>query len=427
MRPSNVWQALARPGYLKSAWPLRAAVYLLTGIPLGLLILLALAAGVVFGVVLSVVLVGLPLLALTPLSGVPFAALERRRLRLIDDAPAPDLHRRPAEPGLRSWAGLRVREKATWRELGYAVLSALILWPLEALALTFLLGAPLWLMAAPALLAIDGKEVKVLKTWLITGYPAAFGWALAGLVLLFLATYALGVVAGARAELARLLISPRDVVLGEQVAQLASSRVRLVDAFESERRRIERDLHDGAQQRLVALTMSLGLARLDAPEGPLADQLARAQGEAEAALTELRELIQGIHPAVLTDYGLAAALADVADRSPVPVDIRITADGRFPAAIESALYFVVREALANVSKHSGAHRAWLRLDHAGGELRLEVTDDGRGGADPARGTGLTGLADRVSVVDGRLSVSSPVGGPTVLLVEIPCESTDPSG
>jgi signal transduction histidine kinase len=202
----------------------------------------------------------------------------------------------------------------------------------------------------------------------------------------------------------------------------------LVDAFEAERRRIERDLHDGAQQRLVALAMTLGLARLDAPPGgPLAEQLARAHEEAGAALAELRELIHGIHPKVLADYGLEAAVADAADRSPVPVDVAFDpAALRFPQAVEAAAYFVVREALANVARHSGARRAWITGEHGAGRLVVEVRDDGRGGADPLRGTGLTGLADRVSALDGRLTMTSPPGGPTLLRVEIPCEPSQPS-
>jgi signal transduction histidine kinase len=194
----------------------------------------------------------------------------------------------------------------------------------------------------------------------------------------------------------------------------------LVDAFEAERRRIERDLHDGAQQRLVALTMTLGLARLDAPPGPLADQLAKAHEEAGQALAELRELVHAIHPKVLADYGLEAAVADAADRSSVPVDVELELPDRLPQPVESAAYFVVCEALANVAKHSGAARARVSGGYDDGRLVLCVLDDGHGGADEAVGTGLTGLADRVSVLDGRLSLSSPPGGPTLLRVELPC-------
>lgn len=167
--------------------------------------------------------------------------------------------------------------------------------------------------------------------------------------------------------------------------------------------------------------MTLGLARLDAPPGPLADQLAKAQEQAGSALAELRELIHGIHPQVLADYGLQAAVADAADRTAVPVDVTFDMPGRLPRAVESAAYFVVCEALANVDRHSGASRAEVGGGHGDGRLFVTVRDDGRGGADAGGGSGLTGLADRVSVLDGRLSLSSPPGGPTLLRVEIPCE------
>ncbi|MFI6845558.1 sensor histidine kinase [Kitasatospora sp. NPDC050467] len=194
-----------------------------------------------------------------------------------------------------------------------------------------------------------------------------------------------------------------------------------MDAFEAERRRIERDLHDGAQQRLVALTMTLGLARLDAePGGELSARLAEAHRQAGEVLAELRELINGIHPQVLTDRGLPDACADAADRSPVPVAARFDLPGRLPAPVESAGYFAVSEALANIAKHSGAGRARVEGRYVDSRLTIEVADDGRGGADPAAGSGLTGLADRVAVVDGTLAVSSPPGGPTLLRVEIPC-------
>ncbi len=326
----------------------------------------------------------------------------------------------PGDPGLRAWLATRLRERATWREFGHSLLFAGLLWPVDALALAVGLLCPLTVVATPAFLAAFG-EAKVLKMWLVTTWPAAFGFALLGLVLLALGAYLLGVVAGARAGLTRLLIAPREAVLGARVVELARSRVRLVDAFEAERRRIERDLHDGAQQRLVALTMTLGLARLDAPPGPLADQLAKAHEEAGTALAELRELIHGIHPKVLADYGLEAAVADAADRSAVPVDVDLELPGRLSQAVEAAAYFVVCEALANVGRHSGASRAEVSGGHRDGRLFLLVRDDGCGGARAGAGSGLTGLADRVSVLDGRLSLSSPPGGPTLLRVEIPCE------
>ncbi|WP_329272932.1 sensor histidine kinase [Streptomyces sp. NBC_01451] len=429
MHPRNVWQAMTRPGFLLSWWPWRSVAYLVSGAVTGSFVLVLVVLLAVAGGTLAVVLVGLPLLVALALAGLPVARVERARLRLVDPEPVPDPHREPVAPGLRPWLAVRLREGATWRELGYALLFAGLLWPVDALLVTVALLVPVALVATPLLLATvgDGLEVKVLKQWTVTDWPTAFGCAAGGLVLLALGAYVLAVAAGARAGLTQLLIAARDVELGERVVELARSRVRLVDAFEAERRRIERDLHDGAQQRLVALSVTLGLARLDAPPGPLADQLAKAQGEAGKALAELRELIHGIHPQVLADYGLQAAVADAADRTAVPVDVAFEVPGRLPGAVESAAYFVVCEALANVDRHSGASRAEVGGGHRDGRLLVTVRDDGRGGADAGGGSGLTGLADRVSVLDGRLSLSSPPGGPTLLRVEIPCElsqSTD---
>ncbi|WP_189229364.1 sensor histidine kinase [Streptomyces flaveolus] len=426
MHPRNVWQAMSRPGFLLSPWPWRAAGYLLTGVPAGVAALVGIVTTAVLGAVLSLVLVGLPLLLLTALAGLPVARVERRRLRLVDAGPAPDPHRTGTGRGPWAWLTTRLREQATWQELGHALLFAVLLWPLDALVLTVALLLPLSMAATPLLMATvgDGEEAKVLKQWTVTTWPAACGFALLGLVLLALGAYVLAAAAGARAELTRLLIAPRGGGLDAKVVELTRSRVRLVDAFEAERRRIERDLHDGAQQRLVALTMTLGLARLDVPPGPLADQLAKAHREAGRALEELRELIHGIHPKVLADFGLEAAVADAADRSAVPVDLDLELPGRLPQAVEAAAYFVVCEALANVARHSGASRAEVRGRHRGGRLFLDVADDGRGGARAGEGSGLTGLADRVSVLDGRLSLSSPPGGPTLLRVEMPCEWTE---
>jgi signal transduction histidine kinase len=420
----TVWQALSRRGYLGSAWPWRSVVFLASGAVFGAVVLVAIVAGAVVGGVTAVVLVGLPLLVLTALAGIPVAAVERWRLRTAGLGPVPGgQHRVPDGAGLNRWLLVRLREAATWRELAYAVLLGLVLWPLDALLVAFAAGVPLFLLATPLLVAIDG-EAKVVKLWTVDTWPAALGVAAAGVPLLVVGAYVLGLGAGARAEVAKALLgAPGD---SERVTELVRSRVRLVDAFEAERRRIERDLHDGAQQRLVALTMTLGLARLDAPPGgPLAEQLAKAHAEAGKALEDLRELIHGIHPKVLADYGLEAAVADAADRSTVPVDVRLDIAGRLARPVETAAYFVVCEALANVAKHSGASRATIDGGLADGRLTLDIRDDGRGGADGANGTGLTGLADRVSVLDGRLFLSSPPGGPTLLRVEIPCRPTEP--
>ncbi|WP_137989149.1 sensor histidine kinase [Streptomyces vilmorinianum] len=420
MEPRTPWQALTRGRYVRTGWPWRAVGYLGSGVVTGAI---ALAVLLLFGV-LAVVLVGIPLLLLTALA---LGGVERRRLRLVDLDPAADPHRVPDAPGLAAWLRVRVREQVTWRELAYAVLHATVLWPLDLLVLAVALGLPAALLSAPLRLALDGQETKVVKAYLVTSYPQAFAAALLGAALLVVLLYPLGAFAGARAALSRALLAPREAELRDRIGEVTASRARLVAAFEAERRRIERDLHDGAQQRLVALTMTLGLARLDAPPGPLADQLAKAHEEAGQVLTELRELIHGIHPQVLADYGLAAALTDAADRSAVPVDTTDIDLPRLPAAVESAGYFAVCEALANIGRHSGATRARISARHAA-SLTIEVEDDGRGGATASisgsaagsAGTGLTGLADRLAVLDGTLTIISPAGGPTLLRVEIPC-------
>lgn len=449
-------QALLRRRYVLSRWPWHAALYLLTSVPLGIATLATLLLLAVVGSTLSVVLIGIPLLLTLVLAGIPLAALERRRLRLLDPRPVATAHREPDGTGLSSWLRTRLRERSTWRELGYALLFALVLWPLEALAVGTVLTVCGGLIAAPAILAASGgEEVRVLKIWLAHSYPQAFAGLLAGLVLLPLFAYPLGVLAAGRAMLTRHLLSAPETGLDSRLRELGRSRMRLVDAFEAERRRIERDLHDGAQQRLVALSMTLGLAGLESPAEPLAGLLAKAHEEAGVALVEIRELIQGIHPQVLTDRGLQAAVEDVADRSVVPVDVDFELPERLLEAVETGVYFAVCEALANVAKHSGASLARVTGRTLKGRLVVEVTDNGVGGAEAGGGrrggsgggrrgetgggsrgetgggsgggtglvtcggTGLQGVADRLSVLGGHLLVSSPPGGPTVFRLEVP--------
>ncbi|MFJ7524066.1 sensor histidine kinase [Streptomyces griseus] len=464
--PGSRPRALARR--LLAGRPWRAGLYLLTSVPLGVATLVALLLLAVAGSALTVLVIGVPLLLTLVLAGIPLAALERRRLRLIDPAPLLDPHREPPGPGLASWLRTRLQERCTWRELAYALLFAFVLWPLEALAVGSVLLVCGGLIGTPAMMAAGGDgEARVLKLWLADSWPEAFGVLLAGVVLLPLLTWPLGVVARGRAVLTRALLSPPHSALDSRIAELDRSRTRLVDAFEAERRRIERDLHDGAQQRLVALSMTLGLARLERPAGPLGGLLDRAHEEASAALVEIRELIHGIHPHILTDRGLTAAVEDLADRSPVPVEVLLDVPGRLARAVETAVYFAVSEALANVAKHSGATRVTVTGAHARGRLTVEVEDDGRGGArvggtaagngsgraggnrgggpdgsgraggnrgggpdgsgpggGGVGGTGLQGVADRLSVLGGTLLLSSPPGGPTVFGLEVPCPPAD---
>lgn len=417
--PMNVWRALAGRGYLRSAWPWRAAAYLAGGAVFGAVVLVVVLGGLVVGGALAVVLLGLPLLVLTALAGIPVAAVERWRLRVTGMGPAGGGgHRVPDAPGLWAWLVTRVRETATWRELAYAVLLGLVLWPLDALVVLGATGIPLSMVAAPVFLALDG-EAKAVKLWTVDTWPGALGVAALGLVLLATGAYALGVVAGARAELARAVLSSKDDT--EDVLQLVRSRARLVDAFEAERRRIERDLHDGAQARLVNLAMGLGLAKeklLEDPESA-AEMVSEAHGEVKLALQELRDLARGIHPAVLTDRGLDAALSSVASRCTVPVKVTADLGARPVAAIEGIAYFTVSELLQNISKHSGARSASVDVWRADDRLLIQVWDDGRGGASLDGGTGMRGLAERLNAVDGLFVIDSPPGGPTMVTAELP--------
>jgi signal transduction histidine kinase len=210
--------------------------------------------------------------------------------------------------------------------------------------------------------------------------------------------------------------------LAKRVQQLTESRAETVDTQAAELRRIERDLHDGAQARLVALGMSLALAeeRLDDDPDQTKALLAEARASSSQALSDLRDLVRGIHPPVLADRGLGGAVQALALASPLPVSVDDTTTGRRPAPVESAAYFAVAEALANVIKHSGARTARVALTQPDDELRIVVTDDGVGGADPERGTGLRGIQRRLAAFDGTLAIESPHGGPTTLTMVLPC-------
>ena len=210
--------------------------------------------------------------------------------------------------------------------------------------------------------------------------------------------------------------------LRSQLAELRESRARVVRAGDEERRRLERDLHDGAQQRLLGIGMALQLLQNRVGgDGDAGALLRESEEELQLALGELRELARGIHPAVLVDHGLGPAVRTLADRSPVPVAVT-SFEQRLPPQIETAAYFVIAEGLANIAKYAHARRAWVALGVHGARLRIEVGDDGIGGATPAGGSGLRGLADRVGALDGELLVTSPRGGGTLLVAELPCES-----
>jgi signal transduction histidine kinase len=211
--------------------------------------------------------------------------------------------------------------------------------------------------------------------------------------------------------------------LRARLVELQASRGRLVEVTDAERRRIERNLHDGTQQRLVSIAMSLGLLQAKLPAGAAEAEplVAETRHELELALRELRELTHGIHPPLLTERGLAAALEELCRRAALPARLDAALEDRFPDQVESAVYFVVSEALANAAKHSHAAQVRVAASSRGGRLVVEVADDGTGGATASGGSGLRGLADRVEALGGRFTLSSPPGAGTTLRADIPCE------
>ncbi|GAB3721982.1 sensor histidine kinase [Amycolatopsis oliviviridis] len=421
--PRTVREALTTRRFLFSAWPWRAYAHLLGTPMIAFLAVLPLTvpatpwlvvaagrtASMPWTIVLLLVLVGgLLLAAALPWVAAPIARLERRRLRLVDGRPLGEPPRGP----------LKYAESATWRAVAYLVLLVTVGALLSVATCGLLLFLAL-LVGSPYL--VDGTSQVTLGFTTVTTQDAAIPYAVAAGVALLLSPYPVAFLVSAHGAVARVLLRDDSAPLRAELVEVARSRARLVDLFETERRRIERDLHDGAQQRLVGLTLRLGLAKVDLPpDSPAYAELTAAHDEAKELMTELRELVRGIHPRVLTDRGIPAALGELADRAPIPVSVRSDVPGRLAAPVEAIAYFVVAEALTNVAKHSDATAATVSASREPGTLVLEVSDDGRGGADPARGTGLTGLADRAAVVGGRMLLSSPPGGPTVVRVELPC-------
>ena len=334
--------------------------------------------------------------------------------------------RRPAE---RKWwqrVLAMVSDIQTWREIAYLALLA----PVGLIGCVLVVAA--WTGAAVLvllplfnpMLANGGAHIFTDTFVIDTVHETALMGA-AGIGLALAAPWIARAVAGAESRLATNLLGPSErAALANRVDELSARREQLVAVVEAERRRIERDLHDGAQQRLVALAMNLGMAKEKFDKDPSAARalLDEAHADAKHAMVELRNLARGIHPAVLSDRGLDAALSSLAGKAPVPVAVTVSVPERPPAAIETTAYFVVAEALTNIAKHAGATRAAVNVARQNGHLKVEVSDDGIGGADVQRGTGLSGLVDRVTAVDGTVHLSSPAGGPTILTVELPCAS-----
>ena len=396
-------------------------VYLLLALPLGVIEFSFLVTAISFGFGTAVTLIGIPVLIGTVWAWRWIAEVERSLIGRLVGVEIPSPYR-PDPEGGRWWRRIaaRLADPATWKDLAFLLLQL----PLGILSFTVavtVLGLGLGLLFAPAYYwALDsGDFIAALDVdtlaKAIAAVPVGAVILLAGIPGLS----ALGRLYGWLA--AQLLGSNADPVLTAQVTELQDARSRIIAAADAERRRIERDLHDGAQQRLVALALNLRMAEQRAANGdPSAAELVRQAGEeANLALKELRDLARGIHPAILTNRGLPAALEDLASRATVPVEVIATPDERLPDPVEAAAYFVVSECLANIGKHADATSATVSVKADDGHLVVAVADDGVGGASLGDGSGIQGLEDRVGALSGTLTVVSPPGEGTRVVATIP--------
>ena len=426
-RRSGTLARLFRPVVEARTW--KATLQAILNLPLGVAWFTIIVTGLSVGVGTLVTLIGIPVLLLLLLFSRVLSAVERARARLLLDVEVPSPFRSLSAPsGL--WAQIKalVGDGAAWKALAFGLLlfplgivsfvAAVVLWSVGLTGVTF----PLYGWALGSGSGSGGLDLGVMERAIVS---VVIG--VAGLIVLLVTPHVMRGLAAVDRALVRALLGPSGTVqLQQRVEELAESREASVDAAEAERRRIERDLHDGAQQRLVALAMDLGLARqrLERGDDPAetVELVGHAHDEAKRAIVELRELVRGIHPAVLADRGLDAALSSVAARCPVPVELSVDLVERPPASVEATAYFVVAEALTNVAKHSDARQVWVRVARRGPVVVVEITDDGVGGAVVHASGGLAGLADRVKAVEGTVRLASPPGGPTTLLVELPCGS-----
>lgn len=423
--PTHLAEALRRPRYLISGWPWRALAYLATTAPIsgvlacGLVVAVAPLYAVVQELVtgrglvplwmMPAALIILGVAALAPVLSWVVGVIERARLGIVDRRPV------PATP----WRGFADRFTApeAWREVLYTVwLGAIV--PVLYWILVLVVALDLTMISS---FWTTRNADGVILIWSTVDTPAeALPYAIVGVLLVPGLGYLVGLIALLQSTVARWLLGPTG---GAALQEVARSRARLVDAYEAERRRIERDVHDGAQPRLTSLTLQLGLAKLDIPDdSPAARPLTIAIEQAKGLMEQLRQIVQGIRPQSLTDLGLAGAVRELADAATIPVTVTADLPHPVPELVETTAWYVVSEALANVARHAEASRAEVRMSQQRGLIVIEIFDDGRGGADPARGTGLTGLADRVAAVNGRLLLSSPAGGPTLVRVEMPCRT-----
>ncbi len=410
----------------------RATANAALDLPYGLIVGIVLYTGLSVGVSLLVLGVGIFVLAGTLLVASFFGSLFRAKL---DGVLAAEVPARPnsERPGRGLWRGTFdvLASAGRWKDLLHGLLMTLL--------------GPVWFMLV---------TISWSLAFGLVGYPVYAGWipedslvsnadwamdvdargllvrvlgGLLGIAMLFVAAWVAGLTARADLALAGALLGLQEAdVLREQVTTLRTTRAAVVDAADAERRRIERDLHDGVQPQLVSLAMNLGLAQRKFDDDPRAARalVDRAAEEAKHAISELRGVIRGVHPAVLSERGLDPALSAIAARSPVPVTVVSApelSDRRLNPTVEAVAYFVVAEALTNVARHADATHATVRVSLPTSELlRVEIVDDGTGGARAVSGSGLSGLADRAAAVDGTLIVESPASGGTTVTLEVPC-------
>jgi len=413
--------SLQRPGALLRQLGLDT-VYLLLALPIGIATFTVVVTGWSVSLGLAITLIGLPLAMATIYVSRWMACIEQRRAALVLGEPIPGVYKSPSGVFLNRLKAL-FSDPSTWKDLAWH----LLLLPVGIAGFTIAVtawSAALGLLSMPAWWwALPESDPTELGLFQVDSWGYAWLCVAIGLLLLPLAAALVRGTAAASGALSRIVLGPSRRQLEERVEVLAQTRAGAVDAAAAELQRIERDLHDGAQARLVALALDLGMAeeRFERdPEGAR-ELVEKARGEAKLAMGELRDLARGIRPALLSERGLAEAIGALAARTSLPTNVDVDLDGRLPPPVELAAYFTVAEALTNAVKHARARSAKVRLWRENGRLRIEVRDDGLGGADP-NGHGLDGLNKRLAALDGTLAIASPKGGPTVLYAEVPCAS-----
>ncbi|MFD4442417.1 sensor histidine kinase [Nocardia sp. NPDC058519] len=390
----------------------------------GLTGIASLFAVVALAIVAAVSLIGIGIPALPEAVKLirPLLGLERRRAgKRLGTSIVPAYQ--PLTGDLRHQLATLAADPANRRDLAWLVLHAIIGLPLAALAVALPLSAVQHLAVAGYWGAVADGTVSS-SGIVIDSWTAAVVSAVVGIVYGALALRA-PEAANAQARLAQALLAPdENALLADRVVELTATRAAALDAHGAELRRIERDLHDGAQARIAAVIMQLGLAeQLRDRDRDAADRMVRtAQDTASAALAELRDVVRSVYPPVLSDRGLNSAVSALAARSPIPCVLETNGITRRPMAVEAAAYFVIAEAIANATKHSGAESLSIELGGAPDLLTVEIRDDGVGGARVTDGGGLAGTRRRAEALDGQMTLSSPAGGPTVVRVELPCGS-----